>query len=135
MSDNKGSYKELRERFDTYKQNCEALNTQQYKQNQTLINLDKKVREHKVRLDELEVELANSRNEVVRLQPQLVSTVGVRDRAFGYGYGARLAHLKTYLLAHPCIDLKRLILDEFKPAAADIQFIDSWGHGTCLMLL
>lgn len=81
-----------------------------------------------MRLEELEAKLAASKGEVVRLQPQLVSAIGIRDRGFGYEYIAGLAHLKAYLQGNPRTNLRRLTLDDFKPTAVAIQFTDSLGH-------
>lgn len=80
-----------------------------------MLHLDKKVKEQKKQLLELEAELTASRGEVVRLIPQLVSTRNVRDRGVGYEYGAGVAHLRAHLLAHPRTKLKRLDLEALKP--------------------
>ncbi|KAF5451871.1 hypothetical protein F2P56_026931 [Juglans regia] len=79
-------------------------------------------------LKDLEFELAASSEKLIRLSPQFLATMFVRNRAFcyGYGYGASLERLKAFLLVNPQTDLRTLNLESSKPDRASRQFVDAW---------
>lgn len=69
----------LHKRFIAYKRNQKDIDGNQDKINKAMLHLDRKVKEQKKWLLELEAKLPALRGEVVGLHPQLAFTKRVRD--------------------------------------------------------
>lgn len=96
-----GNYERLESRFAAYMKNREDVDTMLDKTNRIMMHLDYTTKEQKIKIQELESQLAFANGDLVRWHPQVATARVVRDRTFRYGYGVGMAHLRAHLLANP----------------------------------
>lgn len=123
----KGKCDYWQKRFAAYQKEGETLDAKLETTLNFVTKLTAQVAEQKKELEGLESQLTSANAELICLHPQLAAAKAIRDRAFGYGYGAGVAHQRAHLLANPRTNLKRLNLNEFKPDVALCQFVDTLG--------
>lgn len=70
------------------------------------------MKERDTKIQDLKVEIVVARFEVIRMKVELSATIKmVRNWAFGYSYGARLQHFKSFLVINPESDVNSLNLE------------------------
>lgn len=73
------------------------------------------MKERDAKIRDLEVEIAVARSEVVRMKVELSTRIEtVRNQTFGYGYGAGLQCLISFLVANLDSDVSSFSLEDLK---------------------
>lgn len=113
--------KEVKQELKSHDQRYTQLHKISESYRKRLTDLELKVT---VLADELEV----SREEVVRISPQLAVACSIQNRAWGLGYKLGIKQFREYLLAHLVSDLRGLDWKSLKASRAAYQVFDSLGR-------